>query len=161
MRVYARKFDWDEARRLREQQKWTYAQIALHLGVTDSAVRRVVIEGEAERLAEYSRLLAATGRCDDCGGPMNHLSRYRGSRRCKPCADIAKVKVNEHGDLYCFNCDSWKPPEAFYRNLARPTRGVSSECRACSNTRRQRNREANRERERAYTRERRRRMKLP
>lgn len=132
-RVYARKFDWDEAIRLRSEGHSTKA-IAERLGVTWNAVHRVVTPGVMEAEAVTQAAVAARGRCDDCGGPMNGLSRYRGSTRCKTCAAIARATSVRPDSLQCVMCREWKPDDQFPRNRAESLarRGRHSTCRACA-----------------------------
>lgn len=147
-RLYERKFDWDEARRLRVEG-WSYNKIAAHFGVTHGAVRFACDEAARAQQAEYARQWrVATCKC----GARCQRSSYRGERpRCKACADRAMAKVTD-GKAYCPACNTWKPLGDFSRSSTRPNRGVHSECRACSTKRRRNWRQANRERDRATSR---------
>lgn len=130
-RVYVRMFDWDEARRLRAEGLSCRA-IAARLGVTTSAVYRVVTPGQIEAQAANARRYASTGVCDDCGGPMNRVSRSHGSRRCAECAAVARTTSARPEALRCVTCREWKPDSDFPlggRKIGR--RGRHLQCRGC------------------------------
>lgn len=132
-RFYTRKFDWEEARRLRAEGVPT-REIAKRFGVTYNAVFRVVSPGRMEREAAYKRRWEATGRCDDCGGPMNQASRSpaRGSRRCVSCASTLRRTSVTADMLQCVTCREWKPDADFPLNRGLPARrDRHRQCRAC------------------------------
>ncbi len=156
-RVYVRKFDWDEAR-ARHAAGQSIAALADEYAVTWNAVHKAITPGAYEQELAHKRKFALTGRCDDCGGPMNRLSRYSGTTRCKPCADNARANVRD-GRVYCPACATWKPLDHFSPSAQRKARGVHGECRACDTARRKAWRQANREHENRVLRERRARKK--
>lgn len=155
-RVYERKFDWDEARRLRAQGL-SYGEIGRRLGVSATAIQRVC--DAAYHARDRARLAAQARRgiCVDCGAPASH-NYSRPVARCKPCADARRPKVKD-GQAYCPTCKTWKPLSDFSPSKQKTNRGVHGECKSCQAARRQAWREANRERQRAYDRERRRRQR--
>ncbi len=108
----ARKFDWDEARRLRADG-WTYRAIADHLGVSLSAVNQACDDRARAvnrmRKAEWQR----GGRCQDCGCQISR-NASRPARRCLACANAARrTSVRDDGHLRCSTCREWKEPAAF------------------------------------------------
>lgn len=159
-RQYERKFDWDEALRLREAGA-TIKSIAATLGVSETAVFRVVKPGERERFAEYRKNFDRTGQCSDCGGPMNRTAAYNGSTRCVRCSAIARGTTARDGELQCITCREWKPDDSFPHNRVEKhaRRGRHHECRACNTASRRAHRERNREADNAYQREYRRRRR--
>lgn len=150
MANHTRKFDWDEAARLRAEGL-SYAAIGRRLGVSASAVRLALNPDENARIAARASAWQANGICPDCGGPA---TRKKGTRthprngRCRPCAARVRAKVQD-GHAYCPTCDTWKPRADFRPVASRPARGVHSECRDCDRARRR----AHRERENAAARE--------
>ena len=154
-REYQRKFDWDEAR-ARHAAGETPGRIAAELGVTEQAIRRVVIPGERERVAEYGRAhTVGAGACDDCGGPMNLASRYNGSTRCRACSAVARATTVRPGALQCCRCHEWKPDDDFPSNRSEKVarRGRHGVCRPCQTIARREYRQRNRERDNAYNRQ--------
>jgi hypothetical protein len=145
-RVYVRKFDWDEARRLRAEG-WSYQAIAERLGVSASAVWQVLTG--ARRKAEYRernrealrRLYRGKGSCADCGGPI-WLHTARKHPRCTDCAAKRKTVTVRPDTLRCFSCGEWKPDALFpYSRSHRSRRGHHGACRACQAKVRQAHRE--------------------
>lgn len=132
-RVYVRKFDWDEARQLRAQG-WSWQRLADRFGVSTTAVARVCDEATRERLAANLERWQRGGVCDDCGGPMNRISRRAGSKRCKSCAYQAALTTVRGDSVWCYDCKQWKPRSEFQAN--RSTRktagGIHRQCRACN-----------------------------
>jgi len=152
-RAYTRKFDWDEARR-RHAAGETIHRLAAEYGVTRLAVRRVVTPGYLERENAHRKEWMARGRCDDCGGPMNKLSRSHGSTRCKPCSDRAQL-TTVNGDLaYCSTCKKWLPLDDFHANKTqrKSAGGIHGQCRPCNTEWVRKWRAANRDRYNAYQR---------
>ena len=170
-RVYRRKFDHDEALRLRSEGH-ACGKIAAMLGVSEQAIRRVVVPGERERMeAQYRRTYAGT--CETCGGPCLSI-RHAGKRdhnpdgrelcqRCRSDEKIERIRFDSDGALTevrcssedCANGERWQPPENFGRGPShRRFRegGISNHCRACQTAKRRDYRRRNRARERAYDR---------
>src|SRR5688500_3221363 len=131
-RVYERKFDWDEARRLYDAG-WNKTAMARHFGVSWHSVHRALDPLARAKAAAISRAWQRGGVCPGCGkratrtGPKQHL--------CVACAAKGKAKVKD-GSAYCPTCDVWKPLAEFSFSNTRPTRGVHTECRDCSTRRR-------------------------
>lgn len=135
VRVYARRFDWDEAQR-QYANGVPQREIARRLGVSVAAIRRVCIPAEAARMNAASAEWLKHGRCNACGGPC---SRHRGKafdpgRRCRTCASLGQTNVRD-GEALCSTCKAWKPLRAFSPSRSRPIRGVHGECRACQTIR--------------------------
>lgn len=89
-RSYARKFDWDEARRLRAEG-WTFQALAARYGVNKSAIERVCkMAAPAERVEDVTEVLfdrtRKKDRCPTCSGWKN-LS----SRQCMDCANADRL----------------------------------------------------------------------
>ncbi len=124
----ARKFDWDEAARLRELGL-SYAEIGRRLGVSDTAVYYVLNpEARAQvsaRDAEWRR----AGTCPDCGGPATRLGGGR-QNRCRACADRARTLIRD-GERRCSTCKQWLPLALFARSSWRK-HGYHGQCRACN-----------------------------
>lgn len=130
-----RRFDWDEARRLRDTGL-SFEAIARQLGVTGTAVLCAVdpeyrARNRAAALAWQFEHKPWRGVCPDCRGVA---STGRGQwARCKACyAKIQATSVRED-TLRCHRCHGWKPDDAF---TPKPTttklrRGRDGECREC------------------------------
>lgn len=163
--MMARKFDWDEALVLRASGL-SWQSVAERCGVSETAVRRILVPGEAERMeayrANYQREKRPhAGVCPDCGGESSQ-GRYRKGSRCRACDTRHKCKSARDDTLRCSTCRLWLPDDQFpnqQAHVGKSRRGRHAVCRPCQNVARQLNREANRERERVYNRERRRRAK--
>jgi hypothetical protein len=162
-RVYERAFDWDEALRLRVDG-WSYNRIADHFGVTETAIRRILVPGLQERMnarvREYQREhKPQQGTCPDCGG-INSQGRYRPESRCRECHVKHLATSVREDTLQCGGCRYWLPDEDFpHAHNRKARRGRHALCRPCQNVAKALNRAANRERERVYDRERKRRAK--
>lgn len=132
-RVYERKFDWDEARRLRKEGM-TYVEIASLMGVSATAVR--IACDQRARATSYvnSAEYARSGVCVDCGGRMSRNST-RPQLRCLSCHHRflrETAPTVRDTELRCFKCERWLPDLAFphdRNNLAR--RGRHRECTDC------------------------------
>lgn len=131
MRVYERRFDYDEAKRLREEGL-TYQQIASRFGVTDSAVYWAVNDGAREAMIARHGEWQRGGTCVDCGSPCSR-NRSRRHERCHACASLARATSVRPNELRCRTCHEWKPDEGFpggeRPNGAR--RGRHGQCRSC------------------------------
>ena len=138
-RIYERKFDWDEAKRLYDEET-PVAWIAKKLRVTEQAVRRVVIPGQKEYMADYQRRASiGQGVCEDCGAPTNKVAQLHGSRWCRSCANKHMATSVRDGELRCMTCRRWLPDEEFHHASAarhRQRRGRRRECKLCANARR-------------------------
>ncbi len=152
-RVYARKFDHDEARRL-VQAGASYQEVASMFGVTYAAVRRVVDPRVRRKMDEATRRQFEYV-CEDCGGLCTHnFSSKRGNHDrvvCKACAverrreDELLKRLDDEGNLRCGRCHEHKPVEAF---RMRATGFPNHTCKACVNGKRREWRLANLERAR-------------
>ncbi len=129
-RVYERKFDWDDARRLHADGV-SYAELGRRFGVTARAVRRVCDEEfrarDAARSAEWMR----GGTCPDCGVQTSRTSRAD-SHRCQACAAMALATSVRETTLRCQTCREWKPDDSFPRHKGKiARRGRHKQCTAC------------------------------
>ncbi len=144
-RVYVRRFDRDEARRLVEEGH-TQSSVAEMLGVSASAVWFAVHPSAYERNMVLRSEWQRTGVCPDCGAKTSRTGGI-GSRRCIPCAArLATTSVRET-ELLCFSCREWKPDAAFPCNRgerAACRRGRHNHCRACQTVLRREYRHRNR-----------------
>lgn len=130
----ARKFDWDEARRLRAQGM-TYAAIAAQLGVTSTAVA-LACDDRARamawaRSAEYQRQHGNPFMYDTCAcGGRKHTR----AKRCRACweADHRK-QIDEHGNLWCHHCKRYLAPRSFSADfrLMETRKGRRRVCTEC------------------------------
>ena len=122
-----RKFDWNEARRLRAQGL-TYAEIGRRLGVSDYAIKYACSDATA-RQAISGRSNHRGLTCADCGREVTGSIR----RRCLRCAGLAQATSVRPDELHCHRCSEWKPDGMFPHDagtrLAR--RGRHRVCRAC------------------------------
>lgn len=130
-----RRFDWDEARRLRRETWMTYAELGAHFGVSGSAVRLACDERARQKQAEATRRYQ-TGSCIDCGGRAginrSNIRRGRDHGRCKPCSIIAATTSAREGELRCWECREWKPDEEFSRHPGHPGRRFRlGRCKRC------------------------------
>lgn len=130
-RVYVRKFDWDEAVRLRASGL-TLQAVASQLGVSVTAVQlacdpRLRAVNEL-RVAEYQR----RGRCRTCGGRCSrNASGPQGE--CRACAYKRQATTVRPKSLRCWSCKVWKPDTDFPWNRAEAElrRGRHGTCRVC------------------------------
>lgn len=148
-RVYPRAFDWDEARRLRNEG-WTWNALAHHFKVSPSAVQQVVVPGLREKVIERNKLKQGAyhvGTCPDCGGRASQ-GRYRPGSRCRDCDARARTVSVRPDTLRCTACRLWFPDEEFSHKAAasKPRRGRHSYCRPCSTVMKRDWRKANAER---------------
>lgn len=155
-RIYTRKFDHDEALR-RYAAGESGPMLARLYGVSVSAIYFQVSPKAQASHARAAEKIRASGRCDDCGGPMNGLSRRTsGSTRCRPCANrLAATSVRET-ELQCSTCRQWKPDSEFWNDAAKSNqvrRGKHKQCKVCGVVERRSHRERNREADNAYERE--------
>ena len=119
-RVYRRKFDWDEARRLRAEGL-SYAKIGKRLGVTQGAIRRVVDPSMAQRMNDAADRWARSGSCWECGAPCvpaGHPSLRGDFPRCGKCGARANRRnwwLNDDGRLTvrCSACRKWLDESSF------------------------------------------------
>lgn len=137
-RVYPRKFDHDEAKRLRAENPslWTYQALADHFGVSDSAIIRVVNPEQAARMYKHT-LEAARRKRVPCKGGCGRLVWMTTPDRtglCQKCLAIEHASVNvRETELRCTRCGEWKPDSEFSKasRAAYARRGLRNNCRAC------------------------------
>lgn len=132
-RVYERKFAWDEARRL-SGEGLSDAQIAAQLGVSATAVYRVVKPGARERINAKSMAWKMGGTCPDCGKTGVSRQALDKPHRCVECAQKVQATSVRDSELLCFVCREWKPDSEFpyNRNVrGRPRRYRHTLCRGC------------------------------
>lgn len=147
MRVYQRKFDWDEAQRL-YQENVPIAWIAAKLRVTPQAVLRVVRPEVRQRMADYHReLYIGKDTCKECGAATNLLASKHGLGLCQTCAAKRRRFSVRETELHCSDCDRWLPDDQFHhsndkRSVSR--RGRRGICKTCDVRRRKIYRDAHR-----------------
>lgn len=145
---YERKFDWDEAKRLYDEEQIPMTWLAAKYRVSVSGIRRIVKPGERERMAIYQREAAiGKGRCEACGAATNRVAQQHGSRFCKNCANKRMQTSVRETTLQCGVCKQWKPDDQFARTsqaMFAHRRGHRRDCRVCSTLIRKRYRETHR-----------------
>lgn len=112
-RVYKRKFDWDEARRL-HSLGYSYKQLAKKYDVSCTSIARVCDDHTYHRMRRTQEEWQRSGKCIECGelGRSPYQQRLRNGR-CRSCATAFATKsVREH-ELRCYHCQQWKPDEDF------------------------------------------------
>ena len=157
-RVYERRFDHDEAKRLRASG-WTWRALADRYGVCANAVVRVVDDRARARLDASTRQWM-TALCDDCGSECTHNWSSKHGRHdrvvCRPCSmerrkeESLLSRMDENGDLLCSGCGVYRPMVDF---VMRQSGSPRSRCRACETEARRVHRHANIEATRAWDRE--------
>jgi hypothetical protein len=163
-RVYERKFDWDEARRLREEGE-SYTKLGARFGVSASAIYFACNPKAYEAARVRSSAAQRSGICVVCGERCSWNRAQQTAPRCRRCAALDRtttVEWDDHGAIgriRCHVCHVWKDVDEFA-----PSQRYSGArtCRVC-NTRIKRESRARpevRERERVRDRERRRRQRL-
>ncbi len=146
-----RKFDHDEARRLRGQG-WTYQAIGDALGVSDMAVCRVCDETVRAKMDKAAQEWQRQGVCIDCGAPRIRVSKHH-EARCRPCSIIAMATSVRDGELCCSTCKQWKPDDDFPFNRSLSVRRQrASQCRMCQTQQKRQWRARNPEKDRAANR---------
>lgn len=130
-RVYTRKFDWHEAKRLRGEGL-TYRQIADRLGVSDTAVMRACDPWFRERMEKTTSAWVRGARCPDCGTQTTR-QRKGEDHRCRRCDSIRRGTTARDGELLCTVCREWKPDDAYphSREEKHARRGRHGSCRVC------------------------------
>ena len=151
---HLRRFDHDEARRLRAEG-WTYQQIADKVGVTPTAVQHVVNDESRQRQrARHLEWQRRTKR-HPCRGGCGRLVWTTSPTRtgyCHRCLTERRTTTVRPDTLQCSKCGEWKPDDDFYRKAGSPIRrDRASWCKQCQNRARREWRHAhphNRERDR-------------
>lgn len=105
----SRKFDWDEARRLRDQG-WSLKAIAETFGVSIKAVHLATNDDALKRSRAYSAKRQRSGVCAACGGQCTIGTANRpgrrgtGERLCIACRSIehsARMRARYAGGEPC------------------------------------------------------------
>lgn len=127
-RVYQRKFDHDEAI-VRYAAGESPGSLAREYGVSEQAVRRVVVPGVRNQMDVRSRAWIMSGVCQDCG----KTGIARQSPRCKDCAELARAPSVRADELLCSKCRRWLPDDRFHKQKGkRPARrGRKHYCKDC------------------------------
>lgn len=159
-RTYPRRFDWDDAR-IGFANGETPKALANEYGVSETAVRRVVIPGEQEKDNLRKAQWQSSGVCADCGTSCTHPNHPSqgafGVPLCEPCSGRrrrTRFVATEWGLMArCFSCGEIKtldnyPGGTRYKDV-RP-KGVHGCCRACQTEIKRRWRLKNAEKEREY-----------
>lgn len=155
-RHYTRQFDHDECRALRAEDPklWTYARLAEHFGVTESAIQRVCRPGLAARMSAKS-LEAARRSRRPCLGGCGKLVWHPQSRSgyCAVCLALKNNPNVRETELRCTKCGEWKPDEDFHRHRKKGVtrRGRKTFCKACDHAARAAYRDRHRAAEAAYS----------
>ena len=131
-----RKFDWDEARRLRAQG-YTYAAIATRLGVSTTAVIHACDPRQRLRARLITAAHQQSGTCIDCGKRCcrNDTLLRRGIHkgRCRECASKHAATTVRDDALKCVTCKQWLWDTAFPHDARMAhRRGRHRECTACN-----------------------------
>lgn len=142
-RVYVRKFDWDEARRLRSEGM-TYQDIAERFGVSDMAVYLACNEDARTAQNQRSSGWQKSGICPVCGGRASR-NAATGQHRCRSCASKAAATSVRETTLLCKKCRQWKPDVDFHLKRSNAHRRERHcYCRSCTTIEKRRWRERNR-----------------
>lgn len=144
-RVYHRRFDHEEAQRLRAEG-WTWVELSRHFGVTANAIQRVCLPHVREKMDAQTKkhLLKLRKPCKGGCGKLVWMNNKERSGYCPRCI---RSKFNADvgdGILRCTRCREWKTDSEFptYHGV-HVRRGRSPECRVCSSQRRREHRHAN------------------
>lgn len=144
-RLYPRAFDWDLAVSLFERG-FSVGRIAAQLGVTQTAVSRVLSPEKRERMNQRARAFTMSGVCEGCGARcvrQGHPSQRSRDGRvlCQQCRSKTMRKHLRLGAdvilrLQCPGCSTWKPLDEFAPRVRRTLEagqalGAKSYCRAC------------------------------
>lgn len=132
-RVYQRKFDHDEARRMRAQGR-TYADIAVLMGVSSQAVLRVCNPAVYESVHQASLAWTRKQRrpCRGGCGALVWTNVHGRSGYCPVChgREIRATTVRPD-TLLCTRCGMWKPDEDFPFGGKKGRRLRHTYCRPC------------------------------
>jgi hypothetical protein len=155
-RVYERKFDHDEARKLRAEG-WSYRELAARFGVSDSAILRVCNPQSRAKMEAHSAAWSRRQRqpCrGGCGRLVWHHGRRIRSGYCPSCLGKLKTRTVRPDTLLCTHCGEWKLDEEFPfgRTANKSRRDRHSFCRGCQAEVRREHRQRNREADNAYQR---------
>lgn len=140
-RVYRRRFDHDEARRLRNEEGLSYTALAKRFGVSPTAVQRVCDLDVRTRMEETRRRHLYTA-CSVCGGPASKYVRPTSPRpdgvvlctRCAAKENRTRFRYDELGALAavrCTTCKRWLEPGEFCRARGK-SESLHGSCRACN-----------------------------
>jgi hypothetical protein len=151
-RVYERKFDWGEAKRLRAEGL-SYEAIGKHLGASRTMIYFVCNPDAYRRMKTKTKHYQRSGRCEKCSAPTSPYRYHHKTEKllCGRCAKLEYLATNvRDGEQRCVTCREWKPFADFPRNRTRLT-GRHSSCRPCLTIARREYRHRNPETEAAAT----------
>ena len=137
-RVYERKFDWDEAKRLRKEGM-PLARIGALLGVSYAAIDRVTNPVRYAQMRHSNDVYQCSGTCVDCGATISR-NGTKPVARCRPCQARNLTTTVRDETLRCFRCGEWKPDDAFTLSTSRQyehRRRRIAMCRTCDTRARQ------------------------
>jgi hypothetical protein len=143
-RVYTRKFDHEEAARLRAEGV-PVGEIAKRYGVTKNAIYYATEARWRERALATRKRWQNGGRCIECGGQASRSTKGQRTR-CRSCADARKATTVRETTLRCHSCKRWKPDAEFPHNRSAPParRTRHNFCRICITVAKRQWRERNR-----------------
>jgi hypothetical protein len=142
MRVYTRKFDWDEAQRLHDGGL-SYAAIAERFGVSHGAVYFALNEVARKLMAARNSKWQRDGVCVVCGASCSR-NASRKITRCATCANKLRATSVRDDELLCLGCRKWKPYDSFPMGGNRSRAGRHQQCRVCLTEQKRAWRERNR-----------------
>lgn len=168
-----RRFDHDEARRLRAAGV-RVAVIAEAMGVSPFSIYRATDDKiiERERAAQRTKFIVECENCGEDCWSADHPSKrlgHDGRSLCARCRNDEKIESLRFdpataeliavrcGIIGCANGERWQPPENFTRGIRTyggliPD-GIHGQCRACQTRARREYRARHRDHENAYQRE--------
>lgn len=133
--IYPRKFDHEEAARLRADG-WTYQRLADHFGVSVPGMMRVLNPNVRAKFDAHARrnILRKRRPCKGGCGKLvwAHYTNREITGFCPGC--LGRERAESVGDttLLCSNCEQWKPDDEFVSDRnQKARRGRHNICRAC------------------------------
>lgn len=126
-RIYQRRFDHDEMKRLRAEdpERWTHTALAEHFGVSTSRIKQLLDPKLMEK-ANKATLEYARRKRKPCLGGCGTLVWAHGRRArtgyCNSCLDEIEAERRadvREDELLCLKCQEWKPDSEFPRGRMR------------------------------------------